>query len=900
MVMLAPIAGIAGATMGANTGTTTPQTASLDDDELYSVTDNISVWERSALTLRADPTTGDPVSVDFTVDLNGPDGEPVNFFREELAVYKAGETVTVNFGTHLTDTSELAGEEVQILTAELNEDVTADDVNLSMLPTSADGLTDELTQENLDNLNENVSFSLKHDVELDENGELEHEFTADRAGLYTIVVATGDGLAVDNGDLDIVGDTTIVGAESLAAQESPSDVTVDDDDLLPGDTVSFDATADELDGDIDHAVVLYDEETLTSPDNFFVINITEEIDEDFSESDIQIEHDIATVNGVHELENDVTVMGQTLGAQSVSGQTHLGDVIDFVTSEAGDAAGEDLEGPTSIATDDVVLNASSTALANVGPSATIDVETYGNWTPGEYRWIHVASGDSSDEFQTSTGTISLGETAFDVKIDEDASTTEVETDETATIVANVTNVGDLPAETPVELTVDGDFESDTTVDLDVDETETVEFDVTRSDEGEYTVTVTAAEASDSITLTVDDPSPPPIGPPAPPGPPDDPPEPGPPEEVPGDVYSEHAVAEFDEKAERMVATFTQDSPVSDVTLDTADPVEVLVQEFDAQNLPKELPRTPGAQISLQRIALSPGYELTEGTIRFTQPADAFSSAALEEEALTAYRFDEDTQTWEPLETTVLEVTDDRVTVEADTPRFSYFAVAETRSPTAVIDVSPDTTVEAGETQTLSATDSDPGSGEIDEYEWRLDGEYLSDEPEVEQTLEEGTYEVELTVTNDAGNSDTVTETLTVEEEDEPEDPPVDPPEDETYETEIVVTDSDGEPIAGATVEIDGETYTTDENGVVTVELEDGEYTATITADGYEEMTQDITVDGQDVAISTELATVEEDDGTSWLTIVLVLILLAVLAGVGYFVYVEYEDEIQSFIDEKRQ
>ncbi|WP_254807767.1 carboxypeptidase regulatory-like domain-containing protein [Natronosalvus amylolyticus] len=479
-------------------------------------------------------------------------------------------------------------------------------------------------------------------------------------------------------------------------------------------------------------------------------------------------------------------------------------------------------------------------------------------------------------------------------IDEDESTLEVEPNETATVVAEIENTGDAPGESAVEFELDGSLEEAVELELADGETETVSFDVTLAEEGEYEALVRTVddEATATVSVATADPEPVPA-PPAPPAPPDEPDEPTDPPAIPVEPdpnadYSEERRAAFDPEVGASTVTFGDDSPVTSITFQSEETIDVLVQRYDVAAPPKGVRQVPGDGLTLQRISVSEGFEKTAGTIRLTISGDEFDDD-VDTDALTAYRFDDVDGVWDPLESDVVEVGDDRIVLDVETPRFSYFAVAETAQPTAVIDVHPDTTFEEGETVTLSAENAEPGSGEIESYEWILDGTDVGDTETVEvgSDLEPGTYEVELTVTNDAGNSDTATETLTVEEDEPPVD---DPPEDEAYETEIVVTDSDGEPIAGATVEIDGETYTTDEDGVVTVELADGEYTATITADGFEDMTQDITVDGEDVAVATELASVEEDDGTSWLTwLVVLLVIVALIAG-AYYVYTDRSDE----------
>jgi hypothetical protein len=79
--------------------------------------------------------------------------------------------------------------------------------------------------------------------------------------------------------------------------------------------------------------------------------------------------------------------------------------------------------------------------------------------------------------------------------------------------------------------------------------------------------------------------------------------------------------------------------------------------------------------------------------------------------------------------------------------------AELRLPSDA--VTPDTTV------TLDASGSTDPYGEIVSYEWSVSGETLTGQTTSLALEDPGTYTVELTVTNDAGETDVVTGTLVV-------------------------------------------------------------------------------------------------------------------------------------------
>lgn len=72
-------------------------------------------------------------------------------------------------------------------------------------------------------------------------------------------------------------------------------------------------------------------------------------------------------------------------------------------------------------------------------------------------------------------------------------------------------------------------------------------------------------------------------------------------------------------------------------------------------------------------------------------------------------------------------------------------------------------------------------------------------------------------------------------------------------TFTIVRKDNGDPIQGVAVTIDGETYTSDEQGMITISgLEPGEYSYTVTMNGFYEVTSTITVDDASVNEIVEL------------------------------------------------
>ena len=97
------------------------------------------------------------------------------------------------------------------------------------------------------------------------------------------------------------------------------------------------------------------------------------------------------------------------------------------------------------------------------------------------------------------------------------------------------------------------------------------------------------------------------------------------------------------------------------------------------------------------------------------------------------------------------------------PLLSYFSVSATSEPTAAIDAPAE--VEDGDEVTFDGSASEDEYGEIVSYEWTVDGESLSGETATTTLENPGDVDVELTVTNDAGETDTTSATISVLEED---------------------------------------------------------------------------------------------------------------------------------------
>ena len=253
-----------------------------------------------------------------------------------------------------------------------------------------------------------------------------------------------------------------------------------------------------------------------------------------------------------------------------------------------------------------------------------------------------------------------------------------------------------------------------------------------------------------------------------------------PESVPDDVAVEAVetvATQVDEEAAETVAT-PEETSVEEIRIES-DQVDGEVTVADLESEPGETGPSPGASVSVVQITVPDEATDTPGTVRTSVSQSTLNDVDAVAEDLRVNRYAEGD--WQPLDTEVVERTDDGVVLEAETPGFSYFSVSAVSEPTASIEASA-TTVETGEDVELDASGSDDRYGEVVSYEWSIADESLSGET-VSTTIDEpGEYDVELTVTNDAGETDTVTTSITVnavdtsEMTDQPPDDSEEPPE----------------------------------------------------------------------------------------------------------------------------
>ncbi|MDB9235643.1 CARDB domain-containing protein [Halorubrum ezzemoulense] len=233
--------------------------------------------------------------------------------------------------------------------------------------------------------------------------------------------------------------------------------------------------------------------------------------------------------------------------------------------------------------------------------------------------------------------------------------------------------------------------------------------------------------------------------------------PAPPASLEGlDVTATEVVVPQNISANQRVAEFVTVANVDKITFNTTDRIdEVQVSDINPANGTVE---TLGSTLAVQDITVSGNSSNTSATIEFTIPRDRLDEVEATPEELRTFRTVDGE--FEPLNTTVEEA-NETVAVTAETPGFSVFTVSAVSEPEAVIDIAPDT-IQPGDTVELSANGSENKHGEITSYNWSAGGDTLTGETAQTTFDEAGEYTVELTVTNDAGESNTTTANLVVE------------------------------------------------------------------------------------------------------------------------------------------
>ena len=374
--------------------------------DVFEVSDSVSAWDRAVLPLRADTA-----SAAYTVPnaewrvVDTSDNE-ANLNKDPLAVYGTDTEITFTFDDSLANYAGFADENVEVVRARIEES------GDGTVPSS---FSDALDQVTASNANENATFTeVDPSLAVGGDGTVQFSDTPSKSGHYLYFVAvneTGkDGFTVTDGEVGVDGEVTVVGMEQVVVRKGSGSVTPPSS-IQPGDNATFDVDAgSSIQGtDIEQAVVLYDEDRFV--DQSFVHEIDASVTSDFNLSeDSTLYSDIDEVNGVGRTADQIGALGVDFSDGTVSGPTSVGTIVDFI----GEEASTDLPEVKDNSDDqDIVLDGSATVINTTHRDAEITVETFGNWSTGEYRFVYVAVGEDSGEMVTDTGTVTIEQESDD-------------------------------------------------------------------------------------------------------------------------------------------------------------------------------------------------------------------------------------------------------------------------------------------------------------------------------------------------------------------------------------------------------------------------------------------------------------------------------------------------------
>ena len=378
------------------------------EDDSVEISDNASVWERSALPLRvdtADATTVIETPENFFIEQNG---ELIQSPVDAVGVYKTGTVVNFDFqkysGANIENLN-LTADTTQIHAVKLNGDASSNNIDRDDMPNTLEQLRDVLNKEDV---NSNATFeNLTSEVPSNYNGEsLEFTNEFDDSGMYAVMVTKHEsgkeGIKLDSDDnLDkIDGEVLIGGVETVAVQQNVDSTAGAPASAEPGESLEFDTNAnlEGVNSDVNHIVAVYKKDTFRNDDATIVI--PDSIDSESDLSSITLKSDIGFVSGSSNVEDDITLFGRTLNARSDSNQFSVDGIISRIATEANTSEPTVDDGET-------ILNASATGVVDSDSEAKISVETLDNWETGEYQYLYIAAGDDSSEFATDGGTLTI-------------------------------------------------------------------------------------------------------------------------------------------------------------------------------------------------------------------------------------------------------------------------------------------------------------------------------------------------------------------------------------------------------------------------------------------------------------------------------------------------------------
>lgn len=242
----------------------------------------------------------------------------------------------------------------------------------------------------------------------DSDGTATFEYTPSTSGKYILFLASpsdpGSELTAEGTGFDVTGNMTLLGFETFTVERATSDVTPETSSKLSGSVIrgndvtfrtTVDAPADER---VHHLVILYDNETFSNSVETTVIEGSLSVGAISEQT--KITGNIGNVNGVRRIEDEFVIAGVDFTNDELSRVQGLGSAIDFLTESPGRRP------PGTTDAGNTVLDASVTAKTGA-PAEAITVETNREFSPGTYRWIHLARVSGTTRTEASTGGITV-------------------------------------------------------------------------------------------------------------------------------------------------------------------------------------------------------------------------------------------------------------------------------------------------------------------------------------------------------------------------------------------------------------------------------------------------------------------------------------------------------------
>mgnify|MGYP006278351923 FL=1 len=681
----------------------------IDDSQVFNVTNDgqIKGWERAAYPLRTDdtdaatqirPPKGDEVDesgvygerVDnITQDDDvGPGASLIRYYGETpnpIGVHQSGENVTIEFdqGDALTDNLDNQSN-VQFVAARLTPQ---DDKGV---PDTTQGAIDLFSS--IENANANASFEvLKTNTSLDANGEATISNTFDTPGNYVIFAAVkesqSNGFQADpSGNITVDGDMVIIGMDQLAIQKGATTVnSISPSNPNPGDNLTFDISASNISQPATHAVALYNASTFENS-RFDVVVNDSELGNDLGTDDIQLEHSIGGVNGVADVAPETTVNGQNLSDGRISQPVGAANIIDFLAEEAGtdDPNTHSITNGGASTSETETIDASVTVVNGENTGTSVTVETLENFSPGDYRYIVLSTPDDDEQnMSTTTGTVTLESGSSGGGGDDDNNTgdgdddnntggggggggggaapspsaefditdatineTVIQSGDTVGVNVTIENTGDADGEFDARLTTRGVTLDEQTVDIDEGASETVRLTNTFTESGAYNLKINNDFEIGLVLVDVE----------------------------PAEVAVNETRQLADEAPDRpgLRVSFRNVS-VTNITFSNENATGNVSIE-DLTRVPRNITQPEGKAVQSSRITVPESERNRSATVQMRVNASQLSKFNASAEDLVITRYNDTSEEWEELNTSVVTSSNESVLLEAETPGFSLFAV----------------------------------------------------------------------------------------------------------------------------------------------------------------------------------------------------------------------------------